>query len=484
MTPELIRTLLIRRDSRRWARHTVEHSRPRDEQQRVSTALLPGDGARLARLWVAEIFTPLDFPNISKQLDVLSGRSREMGAFRDYAEEFRKARRASIAGWITLPSFKRRGSRYFNPNAMVEKLPPGVEHVGFRLTMVTPSVAAIVAELTYSEDFSRRFGRLANRHYQTWAESRPGGGFVLHGVERQKERAAFEWRSQRVAEASGLLAKHFPGFFAREEGVNHPAVELILTAGFLPWNYMAPNRGSRYRALGLDGVLGPQWVCGRATALRAKLADIPTDRMWGSVDTLVFAAREDEIDSDPPLGFRLRPNQHDFEALGFLGDTVEPFALRWALYRLVVRSGERFNGLRDGIALRVSKATSKDFLRLRDDLLRLGVENGHAIGEIVEYANSDRDWNFELQDFSGSFPPGYPPSATIDSLGEFVKLNLLREADRLVRTEGEFRDLMSTSAEMTNAAFNARLQGKFYILAILSLVVALVALYVSYLSLK
>jgi hypothetical protein len=426
-------------------------------------------------LWLIEIFTPLDIPNLSRRLAELNGRTRGADAFKDYAEWLSTARQQDGISWTKIPTFASPDCQIFIPDKVTEELPRGVDAVMSSLWTVTSGISLLVMNFRYSDDFSSEMNELINHHYTAEIGRSRRGSYEIDGVEQQKARAVAKWRDNRTREAASWLSSHFQGFFARDAKVNMPAIELTLTTGFIPWDATRPRTiNDPLRALGLSHDNSPYWKSDDFPELRARHAGRWTMGHEMSTETLHLSANEQALLGDT--------DDSRAEQLHRVRWATEQMAARWALNRLVLGSGQRFNRVRDDVTRAVERASFKAFIDLRNHLLQSGIDANLTVSEAVKFSNNAGHWNWELPKFSEVVPPHWgTPAVTLD---EAWRQEQSSEAGRITEVEQHLRDVTSTAAELTNAAYNIRLQGRVFFLTIVSLIVSLVALWVSYVSLK
>ncbi|MEV0174931.1 hypothetical protein AB0I00_27895 [Streptomyces sp. NPDC050803] len=473
--PRFGKRALLHEINRRSAQAGLRHARRRDDSENESTTFPNGWHANFTDLWLVEVFTPLDFPALARDLEDLNKQTRGFSAFNDYAEWISKARQQNGIAWTAIPTFASPDCRRLLPDKITEELPQGVEVVTGSISTVSSGISVLVMNFEYRDDFSSQLNELVNRRYSAQLGRRRGGAYEMLGIDQQKSEAIAKWREERAQEASAWVKTHFSGFFAREASLSLPVIELFQTTGFIPWDETTPRgvESRSLRTLGLSYDFGSYWKSEDFPSLRARHKDGWFKKGTASPDVLVLAANERDLVG----GSSLPPG----DTLHHVRWLVSQLAIRWALSCLVVRSGRRFNRVRDDVTQAVEKASFGDFIELRDELLQTGVDSNLTVMEAIKFADS-RNWDWELPTFAHFVPPGL--NANPVDLDELWKSEQLAEARRITEAEQHLREVASTAAELTNAAYNIRLQGRVFFLTIASLLVSLVALWVSYVSLK
>ena len=99
-----------------------------------------------------------------------------------------------------------------------------------------------------------------------------------------------------------------------------------------------------------------------------------------------------------------------------------------------------------------------------------------AAADIVRYAQDEASWRRDVLDFNEVPPPALAQQMKSQaSLANTMRQGQISQGGRVAQAEAGLRDLLSTSAQLTAAAENLRLQRRVIWLTIASLIVAAIA---------
>ncbi|WP_152627339.1 hypothetical protein [Streptacidiphilus melanogenes] len=465
-----------RRFSKQYLQRSLQRHSASDEQDRASTYLLRHEGADYKFLWLAEVFTPVDIPQLEERLDSISKR-RPPFANRptdNYAHWLTQGRRDASEAWHALPYFARRGIMEMMPNRITTELPLGVDWATGGITLVTPSIAVAVISFAYSDSFAAGFGELTRRRESTSLDKFPGG-YSLIDVPKKKALAVDAWHEARISEASVWLAQELPGFFSRGAGEPLPSIALISTRGFKAWEERRTfqKRLSPFNVLGLGySILEPYWAVDVRPEIHVREVAHGAGLRAASLLATTYDAGDNASED-------LQGELHHV-----LSEPMQSMMLRWALVHLVLRSRKRLNRLRDDIASIAGRASSRDFLTLRNELISIGADVRLAANEAATFARTERDWARHFPASTEVVPEAHMGKYAPESLLELWKSALLAETEQLTPLEKDFSELAGVSADLTNVAFGIRTQRAVLWLTIVSVIVAAASLLVAIVALR
>jgi hypothetical protein len=113
---------------------------------------------------------------------------------------------------------------------------------------------------------------------------------------------------------------------------------------------------------------------------------------------------------------------------------------------------------------------------IQQQLLRTGMDSQIVGADIVRYAQDEASWRRDILDFNEVSPPALARrAASRASLAETMRQGQINQGDRVTQAEADLRELLNTSAQLTAATENLRLQRRVLWLTIASLIVAAVA---------
>jgi len=465
------------RDARRralaYAKQSERFFARHDPADNASTRLPAGEQARMPVIWLAELFTPTTLPNLIDGVRELTSRQSGMRpqADDDPVEWITSTRRGGGGAWRSLPSVRPAGSP-FPVNEIVDQVPAGIAYIQLSLHALTSTVTALTAELGLEDDQAQGLEGILNQEFATRAEMLPNRGHTILRVENQKATAVEEWRTSFRQEAADWLATRFPGSFHRLASGQLPSVELLLPGQHRPWEPDASSGTPGWaRMLDLSGSHG-YWQCATIPSLRLKERRDsglrPSQR-----HRLVLAGPEHEFIADPADGSG--GNRSLPEAIYLLGLSVTELLARWSLTALIRELEEQLAGLQD-VADQASRSRSPRALAdTQRQLLQTGIDSRIVVNDIVRYAQDPR-WKHGVLDFAEIAPPALQGRAEpTASLVESLRQGQITDGQRVSQLETDLREVLSTSAELTSASENLRLQRMVVWLTVIAVIASVVA---------
>jgi hypothetical protein len=223
--------------------------------------------------------------------------------------------------------------------------------------------------------------------------------------------------------------------------------------------------------LDLSGSHG-YWQCATTPSLRLQERRDSGLRP-GQRHRLVLAGLEQEFIADRASG---TGGSHSLpEAVYLLGLSVTGLLVRWSLTALIRELEEQLAGIQD-VADQASRNRSPralaDIQRL---LLQTGIDSRIVVNDIVRYAQ-DPWWKHGVLDFTEAVPPDLQGKAEpTASLAEFLRQGQITDGQQVSRLETDLREVLSTSAELTSASENLRLQRMVVWLTVIAVIAAIVA---------
>lgn len=380
-------------------------------------------------------------------------------------------RKGSGGAWINLNWVTREKESFFAPNRRVDKIPTGISYIHLGLLSITSSLTALVAQFVLEDEEAGRLNFLVNTDRATSTVPQAGLSFRIYDALSQKCEAVDDFRAGIRSDSEEWLRSRFPGFFASRPNGSHPATELMVTEEQEPWE--PEEDASRHRrwldVLGLSGWFG-HWEYERMKSLRmSEVGRIngPTRRR-SRKHVIVIAGRRRDLFEKARSG--QVDDQSDWYIVQRLHDILPPLIAQFAVSAMLSEMEEELASIRDltDKALHGSSARSLD--RLRTKLLRVGLDGRIVALEIKDLATNEREWRFYVPDFRYVEPEG-----NSELLADVMREGQQKQADRIVRTETSLGELLSTSANLSAAARNLKLQGWVLLLTLISVIAAVVA---------
>ena len=251
-------------------------------------------------------------------------------------------------------------------------------------------------------------------------------------------------------------------------------IELLLTDGYRPWEPIIrrsqiPGWAGLLDLAGLDGY----WQCDSIASLR--MQELRARGIKHDVrHFLMLAAIEQELLASSPAG------PPDFRtALFFIDIYVAGLLAQWSLTVLLRELTEQIPRIQDTAEQANSKGSAGALVKTQKQLLQAGLDSRIVVNDIIRYARGKR-FALDALDFSWAEHPQRPVfNQQTVSLIDSLRLRQVEDGRRVRELEGDLRDVLSSNAELTAAIANVRLQRTAVWIAVISMIIAAVALVIS-----
>ena len=471
------------------ARDMIRYFGRRDVADNQNTRIPEGEEVRVPVIWLTELYTPTTLTGLLNGLPPFLGRAKntrgkDIGRGReDLVEWVQAARRRGGGDWKMLPYVFPADDSRFWPGGLVDALPAEIAFARLGIYTLTSTVTAVTAMFRLDEEHSRVLGSIVNQDMSARAWLLPHGGVGFSDVSGQKQEAADAWRAQLRHDAARWLAERLPGSFHRLAPGQLPTIELLLTEQQMPWEERADQQGRRgwTQLLDLEGFDG-YWQCADLSCLRLRERRFH-GRHRGQRHILTLAGRRPELlRMFPPTSAAAGQLDPAVHRLDFY---VMPFANRWALTSLLRELDEQLAATRDLAERSGGRRSPRALTHLQQQLMRTGMDSQIVAADIVGYAQDEASWRRDILDFNEVSPPAVAQQMTSQaSLAITMRQGQISQGGRITQAEAGLRDLLNTSAQLTAAAENLRLQRRVIWLTIASLIVAAIAAAVAVLALR
>ncbi|MFD6678444.1 hypothetical protein [Micromonospora parva] len=445
-----------------------------------------GEDVSIPMVWIAEVYTPATFQGLLNGVKRIEARTRGFKSNHDIYSWVTSARsrRGTYAG--DLPSFHPPG--YGSPVPWIEdSLPDGVEYITWRIFAPSPSITILVAGFALDSSRMREPVAILNSEHSTYVSPYSDSGFSIITPDNQKRRYVEEWRESVIRDATAWLQSRMPGTFSSLNKGLLPSMELILTANVTPWsdeaNLDGPRRFGADPYTVLDIRRQPHWLQAGGRGLRLNETRHAFGRQGLRWHLRLGAKRSEYIGA--AAAEESERNQL-WRPLHRTDEELTPLLARWAMNALLAEFSRDLAALRD-LAMETASHDSPGALnKLRDKLLQAGLHGQLVADEIAQSARSDtkeeRHSFDEVPEFVYTYGGGREPSIE-EELVENLRQARVAMGKDITQTEGRLRELLTTSAEITVAATNLRLQKRVFWLTAISAVVAVAAAIISLIAL-
>lgn len=507
------------------AREVERTAGARDADDNRDTRIPDGEQVRVPAIWVTELYTPTTLGGLVDHLPSVMAKARDQHLERgDILEWLQDARRRGGGAWRMLPNVTSADAGILSSGWMLDILPEHVASVTWGIYALTSTVTAVTVLFRLHEDHAAGLQRIVDQDVFTRAAITPSGGYTISDVKSLKRQAANEWREELRAGASGWLADRLPGSFHRLHPGELPAVELLITERQLPWDEREAGpprpRSGWTQLLDLENFDG-YWQCTDLSWLRLRER---RSHSWDSSPRHLLtlgALRQGLISlSTTARAAAQRPDIALQEAIYLMNFYVVPLANRWALTALLAELDEQLAATRDLTEQATGARSPKALDRVRRQLVTTGLESQIVANDIASFARDGQSWKHEFLDFSYVWPAALTTNpdhgrtvpqarelrsrwgikrlrrtragedsrqrghqgtqeqalaAAPTSLAESLRQGQIKRGAVVAEGEAKVRDLINTSAQLTAAAENIRLQRRVWWLTFLSAIVAVIA---------
>ncbi|HEX6970514.1 MAG TPA: hypothetical protein VF174_17105 [Micromonosporaceae bacterium] len=465
---------------RAWSRDDPNHNLvvPKDEH------------VRIPRIWAVEFFPPSELDNLKKAIARNGWDSKRIryGIYEpnaDLLDRFRKE-----AGWARWPlgAVFNDTATVFIPNAQRRKLPKALDSVELTAYQVGPSLTAVVASFRLSRAGQESVDQVWHSVHEPKLYFRRGG---RPGVRDRLWNAFHETQTARRLLHEAVrewMTEQCPGFFANAKA-SQPLVDLVLLERHDPTLGGRTDRDLRnaLRAIGikedseplvsedLPGLLMEFVDESMCPALNGRY----TKTLWGQVGRTVNG-----------IGDMLSTYGGSFDQVSAIGHFVDRriggFLVNLAIVDFLQLKRAQHAVLRDQARARHGRFNRRDLQHLRDSFLTTSLDI-NSIARDVSKVRQGRyfDWGDAVffrkpvawleQSYVES---GSTPRAPINVNEQLQELQEL-QVKELVEFDADYRSILSTVASIGSSIDAFKVQRIAIWVAFLSLLVALLSLFVT-----
>lgn len=522
--PGVIRRYARRRFMLAEAREVERTAGARDADDNRDTRIPDGEQVRVPAIWLTELYTPTTLGGLVNRLPSVMAKARYQHPERgDIVQWLQDARRGGGGAWRALPNVTSVDAGIRTSDWIIDNLPEQVASVTWGIYALTSTVTAVTALFRLKDDHATELQRIVDQDVSTRATITPRDGYTINDVRWLKQQAADKWREELRTGASGWLADRLPGSFHRLHPGELPAIELLVTERQLPWDEReaGPPRPLRgwTQLLDLESFDG-YWQCTAFPWLRLRER---RSHGWGSGPRHLLtlgALQQGLLSLSTARAAAQQPSFALGEVLHHLHFYVVPLANRRSLTTLLAELDEQLVVTRDLTEQATGARSPKALDRVRRQLVTTGLESQIVAHDIASFARDEQSWKHEFLDFSHILPAALSrspyhgrvvppdresrsrwkitlrrrtraekdsgqrgpqdaqeqaPAAGLSSLAESLRQGQIERGAVVAEGEAKVRDLVNTSAQLTAAAENIRLQRRVWWLTFFSAIVAVIA---------
>ncbi|BCW86516.1 hypothetical protein NicSoilE8_41890 (plasmid) [Arthrobacter sp. NicSoilE8] len=438
-------------------------------------------------LWVVDYFPPSLIDELNKAVKVNHwDNRRHSGMGESSAETLKEARQGAGPIWWRIADISSPDAGYSFPDGCREKLPKEFRAVELKGIAIGEGVTAVIAHFHLSQSGAKLLDAVWHQKHQP-ALAKTKGGFAVAESERW---SAFR-KTQTARESLHRIARDWlrsrcPGAFAQARE-HQPLMDLLVLTKFDPSTGERPGRETedRLRALGLteSGVTwqtSPELPGFLLEKVRPSFAPVLKERTWA------LWGNRGTIGAGKDLG------HHGFDLEGGIANYVDEhmsdFVVRLGLSEFLELLKAESATMRDSARAHHGKFGRRDLKRLRQRFLTASLDFASIQRDVQQYNSRrwrDREAWFILdyapwirrQDVEAGRKPFKPIPVNKD-----LRKRQNKAAQDLVAFDRSYRDILSTVASLGASIDAFKVQRYAIWIAVTSVIVALVTLWISLLS--
>lgn len=490
ITPAPIRTLALQGINNLIQINELDRLKRWHKDDRYHNIHIPEDEhVTVPSVIVVELFTPNEAAALEKNIKKNKWNERTRTATRETnSERLAQARSRNGMSWWRLADVVNTEG-YYVPDAHRTKLPDGIEWVQLKAIQVGSGLTAVVARFNFNDAQSKKLDDVWHAKHEPFMErSKTKGAFSkLHPVDRQfaTYKATQKTRSDLHDLARSWMNRHCPGYFAMH-GEKQLSMDVMMTEKYNPVSKSTKRSDNdvhdALRALGIDEsdlyrITAPEIPDMLLTqASRFSESVICTDRTWG----LIVNRGKIVQSTENFKGFGGDANH----AVSYIAEErVGPTLVLLAISQLLLVLEAQYAKLRDGAQLQHKKFKVKSVGHLSGMVLDSSLTLA-SIRQDVTNIRRHKRWfegaNFVMRIapvFSASFKP--KEKKPIDFFDDVMDRND-ETFKRLSKLDSDYRDILTTISQLGATGTDIKTGRWALAVSALSLIVAIIALYVSY----
>jgi len=488
--PAPIRTLALQGVNDLLQINELDRLKRWNKDDRFHNIHIPEDEhVTVASVIVVELFTPNQAAALEKSIKKNKWNKRSRTATRETNSELlAQARSRNNMSWWRLADVVNMEG-YYAPDAHRTKLPDGIERVQLKAIQVGSGLTAVVARFNFNDAHSKKLDDVWHADHEPFMErSKTMGTFSkLRPVDRQSatNKATQRARNDLHGIARNWMTKHCSGYFAMH-GEKQLSMDVMMTEKYNPVSKSTKRPDNdihdALRALGIDSLDFyritapeiPDMLLTQANRLSESIID--AERTWG----LIVNRGKIVQSTENFKGFGGDANH----AISYIAEErVGPTLVLLAISQLLVVLEAQYAKLRDGAQLQHKKFKVRSVNRLSGIVLDSSLTLA-SIRQDVANLRRHKRW-FEGANFVMTVAPLFTAKLKpkdkepIDFFNDVMDHND-ETFKRLSKLDGDYRDILTTISQLGATGTDIRTGRWALAVSALSLIVAIIALYVSY----
>ena len=438
-------------------------------------------------LWVVDYFPPSLIDELNKAVKVNHwDNRRHSGTGESSTETLKEARQGAGPIWWRIADISSPDAGYSFPDGYIEKLPKEFRAIELKGIPIGEGVTAVIAHFHLSQSGARLLDTVWHHRHQPALAKTKGGSVVA-----ESERWSAFRKTQAARESLHRLAREWlrlrcPGAFAQARE-HQPLMDLLVLTQFDPSSGERPDRETedRLRALGLteSGVTWqtsselPGFLLEKVRPPFVPVLQERTWALWGNRSTIAAGKDLSRYGFDDEGGIA-----------NYVDDHMNDFVVRLGLSEFLELLKAESATMRDSARAHHGKFGRRDLKRLRQRFLTASLDFASIQRDVQQY--NSRRWRDREALFILDYAPwirrqdddaGRKPFKPIP-VNKDLRSRQNKAAQDLVAFDRNYREILSTVASLGASIDAFKVQRYAIWIAIASVIVALVTLWISLLS--
>ncbi len=490
VTPAPIRTLALQGVNNLIQINELDRLKSWNKVDHYHNVHIPKDEhVTVASVIVVELFTPNEAATLEKYIKKNKWNERTRTATRETnSERLAQARSRNGMSWWRLADIVNTEG-YYVPDAHRTKLPDGIEWIQLKAIQVGSGLTAVVARVNFNDAHSKKLDDVWHADHEPYMErSKTMGAFSkLHPVDRQfaTYKATQKTRDDLHSLARDWMTKYCPGYFAMH-GEKQLSMDVMMTEKYNPVSKSTKRTDNdvhdALRALGIDGsdfyrITAPEipdMLLAQASRLSESVID--PERTWG----LIVNRGKIVKSTENFKGFGGDANH----AVSYIAEErVGPTLVLLAISQLLLVLEAQYAKLRDGAQLQHKKFKVGSVNSLSGIVLDSSLTLA-SIRQDVANLRRHKRW-FEGANFVMTPAPIFTAKLKPEEKKPIDFFNDVMDCNdetfkRLSKLDSDYRDILTTISQLGATGTDIKTGRWALAVSALSLIVAIIALYVSY----
>jgi len=484
--PSYLRSLALRGANNLMQFNELDRIKVWDKNDTMRNLDVPEDEhVTIPSIMIIELFTPNQAESLSKSIKK-NGWNKKSRVFPETnTERLAEARTKNGLSWWILANVVSKNFSGMVSDMTRSDLPEGIQWINMRAVQIGTGLTAVTARFTFDKDYAEHVDSVWHSKHEPRMEYVAGRPRPL---DRQfaglKDTQTSRNELHKVARI--WMADHLPGYFAshKEEQLS---LDIILTDRYDPTSKSVKplDRGlsDAYRALGVDThdfntIIAPQLPdMLLAQAGERSNRNINRNRTWGLIGNREKLQKSTD-------NFKYYGGDPEWAVSSIVGDRLGTTLILLAVSELLSIIEVQYAKLRDQASRQHSRFKLRSIDRLGSIVLDSSLTLASIKHEVTNFKESGW-WFKEDATFEVAVAP-YFKDKTKNKKSRLLFDDILKRQDktleRLTAIDRDYKDILVTVSTLKSTSNSTKISRNAFWVALISLVVAGIALVIAYLS--